>query len=148
MSDLTPRPSSEILDEHVSRVAKAALLLRRQGMSMFDIAEELQLPESECREAIKKGMAKAAQLVSDAAKSELLALEVTRLDALQQAVWPAAMSGDTRSVDAALKVINQRAKLLGLEETTVDNRNQTVVVAGDSKTYLEALRSVATYREG
>ncbi len=41
--------------------------------------------------------------------------ELARLDRLQAGVWQAAVSGDTRSVDSALRIIDRRCKLLGLD---------------------------------
>lgn len=42
-------------------------------------------------------------------------LELSRLDTLQQAIWPKAMSGDPRAIEASLKILDRRAKLLGLD---------------------------------
>ncbi|SHL75449.1 hypothetical protein [Streptomyces yunnanensis] len=42
-------------------------------------------------------------------------LELARLDTLQQAIWDKAMSGDPRVIEAALKILDRRAKLLGLD---------------------------------
>ncbi|MFB6568378.1 hypothetical protein [Streptomyces noursei] len=42
-------------------------------------------------------------------------LELARLDTLQQAIWDKAMSGDPRAIEAALKILDRRAKLLGLD---------------------------------
>jgi hypothetical protein len=44
------------------------------------------------------------------------ALELTRLDALQRAVWEQAESGDVRALEAVLKIMDRRAKLLGLDQ--------------------------------
>lgn len=41
--------------------------------------------------------------------------ELQRLDRLQAGVWAAAAAGDTRAVDTALKIIDRRCKLLGLD---------------------------------
>lgn len=40
------------------------------------------------------------------------ALEMERLDALQLAVWPKAMTGDVRSVITVLRIIDRRIRLL------------------------------------
>jgi len=42
-------------------------------------------------------------------------LEQQRLDALQAGIWPKAMAGDSRAVEVALKVLERRARLLGLD---------------------------------
>lgn len=41
--------------------------------------------------------------------------ELQRLDRLQAGVWQAAAGGDPRSVDTALRIIDRRCKLLGLD---------------------------------
>ncbi len=48
---------------------------------------------------------------------ELRATEVARLDALQAAVWPAAMAGDLEAVRQVTALIQKRARLLGLHPT-------------------------------
>ncbi len=48
---------------------------------------------------------------------ELRATEVARLDALQAAVWPAAMAGDLEAVRQVTALIEKRARLLGLYPT-------------------------------
>lgn len=45
---------------------------------------------------------------------EHLALEVARLDALQERLWDKAMTGDVRSVTEIRRIIEQRCRLLGL----------------------------------
>lgn len=41
-------------------------------------------------------------------------LELSRLDAMQLAIWPKAMDGDSRAIETCLKILDQRAKYLGL----------------------------------
>ncbi len=43
-------------------------------------------------------------------------LEVQRLDALQLAVWDKAMAGDIKALNAVLRIIEQRSRLLGLDK--------------------------------
>lgn len=132
-----------LADEQTARIARAAYLLRQQGMSVFEISEQLKVTEAVIKHGIKLSMAEAARLITDETRSELLAMEVGRLDSLQNAVWPAAMAGDTRAVDSALKIIDKRAKLLGLEEGFSESTSHTVVVAGDTQSYISALKQIA-----
>lgn len=44
--------------------------------------------------------------------------ELLRLDRIQAGVWPAAIAGDTKSADIALKIIDRRCRLLGLDAPT------------------------------
>jgi len=58
---------------------------------------------------------KAAQATQlSGAVEEHLDLEVSRLNALQAAVWPAAMSGDLRALVVAARIVEARCRLLGL----------------------------------
>lgn len=77
-------------------------------------------------------------------RQEVMTMELAKLDALQNAVWDAAMAGDTKAVDSALKVINTRMKLLGLDTPTQGQQvtNNTVVVAGSSEEFIQRLQLV------
>jgi hypothetical protein len=47
---------------------------------------------------------------------ELREQEVDRIDRLQVAVWPSAMKGDTRAILTIIRLMERRAKLLGLDK--------------------------------
>jgi hypothetical protein len=46
---------------------------------------------------------------------QLRQIELARLDRLQRAMWQQAIQGDPRSADTALKIIDRRIKLMGLD---------------------------------
>jgi hypothetical protein len=48
-------------------------------------------------------------------RAEAIRLEALRLDELQDGIWGRAMAGDPRSVEVALKVLERRARLHGLD---------------------------------
>lgn len=50
----------------------------------------------------------------------LRAVELARLDHLQAALWEKAMAGDSRTVASVVRIIDQRARLLGLRRTGSD----------------------------
>lgn len=134
--------TATILDEQYS-IAREVFQLRRQGMSMWDIAEQLEISEADVKRGMAAAQKAAAQLLNDGTKVELLSLEVMRLDELQNAYWQAALSGDTRAADIVLKVIDKRTKMLGLDESvTVDARSQTVIVTGGENDYIKALERI------
>lgn len=131
------------IDQRV-QTARLALHLQRQGKSLWQIADALGLSHTQTVASIKDALNEAAALVDEASKRELLTLEMSRLDELQDAQWAAAMSGDTKAAEFILKVIDKRAKLLGLVSDDKDEKTtvQTVVVTGDSRAYIEALRAI------
>lgn len=49
------------------------------------------------------------------AVDEHRALELARLDALQVGLWERAEAGDVKAVNAVLRIIEQRSRLLGLD---------------------------------
>ena len=56
-------------------------------------------------------------------------LELTRLDALQVGLWDKAVSGDEKAVNAVLRIIEQRSRLLGLDKPRHESFVQTVVMS-------------------
>ncbi len=49
---------------------------------------------------------------------ELREVECARLDALQAAAWPRAQAGDLKAINAVLRIVDRRARLLGLYGVT------------------------------
>ena len=52
----------------------------------------------------------------------LLQLELDRLDALMRAYWDAALAGDGEAADRVLRIMDRRARYLGLDVWTVPMR--------------------------
>ncbi len=93
-----------------------AVTLRRSGLTYREIAVQTGYwtDESGARHAVSRLLARQ----ETEGVAELRAIECERLDALQRAVWDAAIGGDVDAVKAALQVIDRRAKLLGLNAPT------------------------------
>lgn len=70
------------------------------------------------RSGAYKGFWKAVDGRQADAVDEHRMLEVQRLDALQVAVWDKAVAGDVKAVNAVLRIIEQRSRLLGLDKHT------------------------------
>ena len=122
-------------------LAMRAYHLRASGTPWWDIAEELGVSEGQAARLVAEKIAAAARLVDEGAKRHLLALEIERLDRLQQSLWDRALGGDLRAVDAVLRIITTRAKILGLENATASTvTNNTIVVAGNTDEYIAALQ--------
>ena len=97
----------ELLDKE-----RQALELRRGGATYDQIAQVIGYATPQgaylaYQRALKRTL-------SDAGSEELREMELDRLDRLQQAVWPKALSGDMAALDRVLKIMNQRANYLGL----------------------------------
>ncbi|MER7363292.1 hypothetical protein [Nonomuraea wenchangensis] len=97
-----------------------ALQMRIAGVSNAVIAQRLgysspQLVSKDITTALKKAAKQEAM-----AAEELLHLEINRLDRMMASVWPRVLKGEVNAVEAALKIVNKRASLLGLD---LINRN-------------------------
>lgn len=93
------------------------LELRKAGASLRAIAQALNVSHETIRndiQAVMEDLQKEA--VAEAAQYK--ALELERLDALQTKLWGDAMRGHHGAVDRVLRVMERRAKLLGLDAPT------------------------------
>lgn len=88
-----------------------ALELRLAGASYRDIAQALNVSPATAMQDCKEALADIPMQQAD----EMRTVELSRLDRLQRAVWPKAVKGDLQAVDRAIKIIDRRAKLFGLD---------------------------------
>src|SRR5699024_8410222 len=90
---------------------KNAVELRLAGASYRDIGNALGCSTVTAMNDCKEALAEIPMQQAD----EMRTVELSRLDLLQRAVWGKAIKGDLQAVDRALKIIDRRAKLLGLD---------------------------------
>lgn len=124
-------------------LAEQAYQLRIGGKSPSEIATILGVATAEdVAQLITERYAYDAGYLDKLDRQSLLFLEITRLDALQGAVWPSAMMGDPKSVDSAVKIIQARAKISGLEQVDPVVQKNLVLVMGDKESdYIAALKA-------
>jgi hypothetical protein len=111
-----------------AQLEERCLELRASGLSFREIACELGVSVSGAYKAVARGLVAANEHNREEAAS-LRDLEVMRLDQLQAALWEQAVDEcDTRAIDRVLRIMERRAKLLGLDAPT---QRETKVVPGD-----------------
>jgi len=133
-----------IVQEKYNADAKRALELKRQFKTTAQIARELDLTEREVSAMTTEAIRKAAMLVDEGAKQEILSLELESYDMMQQAVYQDALMGDVKAIETVLKISAMRTKILGIDNNQASNvTNNTIVVSGTSEEYVNALRKVA-----
>lgn len=96
---------------------KAAFALRIAGATYAQIGAQLGVT----RQAAYKMVARVLERTrndADTGANELRRLETERLDALQVALWGLASKGDAGAIDRILKIMERRARLLGLDAPT------------------------------
>lgn len=91
-----------------------ALDMRKSGYSFRKIAERLKVSYQTAYRDVSAELSRMSEL-RDGKKEELRQLELERLDALTEALNPMASVGNPSSVSMSVKVMERRAKLLGLD---------------------------------
>ncbi len=92
-----------------------AIQLRLAGAEWQQIADTLGYSD---KAAANKDVTRALEIAAkeQRASAEVLReTELQRLDRMQRGLWTAAIGGDVRSVEAVLRVMDRRMKLLGLD---------------------------------
>ena len=91
---------------------KQVVELRRAGATWDEIAKAVDYATpTGAWKAFQRAM---RRTLVDAGTEELRALELDRLDRVQRAVWAKALTGDDKAIDKLLKIMEHRAKYLGL----------------------------------
>lgn len=108
-------PASKAKQTQVAGRRRAAVQLRIAGKSWAAIAQALGYDSkasayTDVRRALEKAVTKLA-IPLEAHRQ----LELDRLDAMQNALWPKVLDADTKSIDTALRLMDRRARLLGLD---------------------------------
>lgn len=90
-----------------------ALNLRKAGIGFREIAETVGYSgPSSAYAAVMSALAKARKEPAE----ELRTLMLDRLDEMFTGVWEAAITGDPEAINAALRIEERRARLLGLDK--------------------------------
>lgn len=90
-----------------------ALQLKQDGLSYRAIGEKLGVDHTQAWHDVKNAIAELNALKLDTAE-DYRELELARLDMLTKGLEPMARVGNPMAVNAYVKVMEQRAKLLGL----------------------------------
>lgn len=106
-----------------------ALDLRQSGWSFRAIGDKLGVTGMQAWRDVKSALEGLEELNTDKA-STLRQLELERLDALTKGLEPMAMVGNVGSVSAYIRVMEQRAKLLGLyapEKRDINIKHELII---------------------
>ena len=111
-----PGMTSATRRDEARRKRIRVLQLRAAGESFDAIAQQVGY---QSRGNAHRAYEQAMGEVTVAGVTEMRKLENERLDTLLLAVWSAAKRGDVAAVNAALRIMDRRAKLNGLDRPTV-----------------------------
>jgi hypothetical protein len=108
---------------------RQALELRKAGVGFQQIADQLGYGgPSGAFNAVARALQKVIQEPAEA----VLALELARLDAMLLGLWPKARAGHASAVDRVLKLMDRRAKYLGLDAPVKVDLRQVVREMGET----------------
>lgn len=93
---------------------QTALALRREGKRYDEIADQLGLSTTGAWKLVRRAFER-SQKLNEAEADYQRTLDLERLDAALNAIWPQVESGQLRAVDRLLGILERRAKLLGLD---------------------------------
>ena len=128
----------------VSTRAEAAYEMRLSGKTHQEIADHLGYASGvEVAHAIAGLLQQDAARMSQEEVKSRLQMENDRLDRLLSKVWPSAMTGDPKSVEAALKITDRRIKINHLDAIDTSAQQHTVlVIGGQEADYVNKLKEL------
>lgn len=94
-----------------------ALTLRQSGASYAEIARAMGTSTSRAHQYVTKALAEWREARIEAAE-EIASTEMSRIDLIQRSIWAQALRGDLAAIDRIIKLMERRAKLLGLDAPT------------------------------
>lgn len=118
--------------------------LRLQGQTVRAIAENYNVTVDEVRAALRRMIAG----MTPKYRADLVELENERLDAMMQNIFDQAQRGSMDHIDTVLKIMDRRAKLLGLDapvktsHTTDAEKDGTEGKPTSSDRMLERIRKI------
>lgn len=107
-----------------------AVELRKAGATYQQIGDQLGITKQSAHEAVTAAMRETAQATAETA-ADVIQLELARLDQMLTGLWGQARQGVPVAVDRVLRIMERRARLLGLdaEGPATSFTNVTVEVA-------------------
>lgn len=119
----------------------AALELRRRGKSYRYIGEVLGLSTSVATDLINQAL---EDTVQEPARA-VVQLELERIDELQEGLWTAATSGDVAAAGMVLRLMERRARLLGLDRGSTNLQLHASLTSGAKAPELPAGTQLPEY---
>lgn len=137
--------TKEFLAERDLRIFK----MRQAGVAVSEIGRRFNMSTKSVTSAINRQLQKLNQEAL-MAYPEVLRMELERLDALQQAVWPltqhrkvklddgseVSVEPDMKAIQQVLAIMDRRSRLLGMEQQTVNLQVEQVGLADSTRAVL------------
>ena len=123
--------------------SRSAIEMRKAGLTYDVIAQRLGFANrSGAFKAVERGIRSIMREPAD----DLRSLELERLDTIQVGLWTKARSGDVQAIDRLLRIMERRAKLLGLDapEASTVSIDATVEMQDEQQRLIGRIAGLAT----
>jgi hypothetical protein len=117
--------------------------MKMQGLSLSDIASELNLPQHEVNKVLRERFAYEAQFQTEDERTAMLALENARLDYYLSKLWASVQYGDLKAIAEARKISETRVKINQMDKIESTHTTQVLVIGGESQNYVDKLKELA-----
>ena len=121
--------------ETITQRRVTALELRKSGLSYRDIAKAIGVSVKTAYVDVQTVLCELRETTRGHAE-EVMAVELERCDRLLESFWPEAMKGDPVAGAMVLKVLDRRAKYLGLDSAVRVEQQTTIVDHASVRTAL------------
>jgi predicted transcriptional regulator len=115
--------------EERAELSAKAFELRKAGVSYGKIARQLNVSAATVHKYIQAQIQAYQEEAREAHKS-IVTMELSRLDDMVLGVWSKARAGEYKAIDAMIKIMERRSKLLGLD-TVQTTRQLNLTVTPD-----------------
>ena len=88
--------------------------LRKAGVGYADIGTALGISTAGAYKSVMRALELLAEKTNENAE-HVRDIELQRLDAMLKALWPRVLSGDEKAIDRVLRIMDRRARYLGLD---------------------------------
>jgi hypothetical protein len=133
------RGSQALTTEQLAEVRKTeedVMALRVKGLSFAKIDKTLDISNS--ARVFRRAIQRAGENQTYV-RAEAIRLEAERMDALQEGIWDRAVNGDSRAVEVALRILERRANMFGLDFQHLINAKAVEIEASKVKMMSTAL---------
>ena len=114
---------------------KKALEFRKAGMTYEQIAGQLGVTTGAAHKSVMTALKEIREKQNEAAE-DVLAIELERLDTMLIGILPAARKGNQGAIDRVLRIMDRRAKYLGLDAPA----KQDITSSGEPIKMIEVIK--------
>lgn len=109
------RSKTSVSAIEIAQRREKVLELRLAGASVRRIAERLNISKSTAHNDLRA----AIDAITEEPARAVVSMELQRLDVMLLGLWKGASTGDDKAVNNALRIMDRRAKYLGLDHVAV-----------------------------